>query len=80
MTDPIREFELDCERAGVTPTAALKAEGLNPSTWFRWKSGAVSPTLRKLEAARRGLERLKTAVTEADPAAGVALENGGACQ
>ena len=80
MTDPIREFELDCERAGVTPSAALKAGGLNPSTWFRWKSDAVSPTLRSLETARRGLERLKAAATEADPAPGVALENRGVCQ
>lgn len=80
MTDPIREFELDCERAGVAPSAALKAGGLNPSTWFRWKSDAVSPTLRSFAAARRGLERLKADATEAQPDGDVSLAKSGALQ
>lgn len=80
MTDPIREFELECERAGVAPSAALKAGALNPKTWFRWKSGAVSPTLRSFEAARRGLETLKLAANEADAGAEVSLAKPGAVQ
>lgn len=55
MASEIEKFESDCTSAGVSPSAAFKAGGLNPSTWFRWQAGKVSPTLRSLDAARRGL-------------------------
>lgn len=80
MSDPIREFETACEQAGVTPTAAFRAGGLNPSTWFRWKSEAASPTLRSLRAAREGLEKLASGEGVDPSAASVALENPGEFQ
>lgn len=54
----IDAFERECAVAGVSPSAALRAGGLNPSTWFRWKAETASPTLRSLSAARDGLRRL----------------------
>lgn len=59
MANLIDKFEQDCRDAGVRPVSAIKAAGLNSSTWFRWKSGAVSPTLRSLEAAQAGLDLLR---------------------
>lgn len=61
MSDLITEFERDCAKAEVPPTAALKAGGVHPSLWTKWKTGGVSPTLRNFEAARRGLDTLKRA-------------------
>lgn len=55
MSDLLSDFERDCAAAGVSPTAALKAGGVHPTLWSKWASGAVSPTLRNFEAARRGL-------------------------
>lgn len=57
MTE-LNRFEADCVAAGVTPTDAVKAGGLAASTWFRWKGQTTSPTLRSLEAARLGLQRV----------------------
>jgi len=57
MTE-LDRFESDCLKAGVTPTEAVRAGGLAPSTWFRWRNLSTSPTLRSLAAARRGLECL----------------------
>lgn len=67
MTE-LNRFEADCVAAGVTPTDAVKAGGLAASTWFRWKGQTTSPTLRSLEAARLGLERV---VSERRVAGGV---------
>lgn len=62
----IEQFEADCERAGVKPSAVVKRAGMAASTWFRWKSGEVSPTVRSLDAARDALDK---AISEAsDPA------------
>lgn len=61
MSDLLTNFERDCTRAKVTPSAALKAGGVHPTLWPKWKSGAVSPTLRNFENARRGLDILKAA-------------------
>lgn len=55
MSDMLRDFESACERAGVTPTAALKAGGVHPTLWGKWKGGK-SPTLKNFERAKRGLE------------------------
>ena len=59
MSELLATFKKDCASAGVAPTAALKAAGVHPSLWAKWESGAVSPTLRNFEAARRGLSALK---------------------
>lgn len=66
MSDLIREFELACEAANVAPSAALRRAGLSPSTWFRWKANAVSPTLRSFDAARAGLATIIAERGEAD--------------
>jgi hypothetical protein len=58
MADLITEFERDCDRAGVKPTAILKAAAVHPSLWWKWKEGKVSPTLRNFEAARNKLDEL----------------------
>jgi hypothetical protein len=64
MIDLLTDFERACGAAGVAPTAALKAGGVHPTLWTKWKNGK-SPTLRNFEAAHRGLEVLKSAQTKA---------------
>lgn len=59
MSDLLADFERDCAEAEVAPTAALKAGGVHPTLWPKWKSGAVSPTLRNFENARKGLAKIK---------------------
>jgi hypothetical protein len=59
MSDLLADFERDCSAANVAPSAALRAGGVHPSLWKKWKDGAVSPTLRNFEAARRGLGQLR---------------------
>ena len=68
MSDPIDDFERDCAAANLAPTAVLREAGLNASTWFRWKSGAVSPTLRSFDAARSALKRLAVGHDRVAPA------------
>jgi hypothetical protein len=58
MSDLIEDFEIACTAAGLAPVVVLREAGLNSSTWFRWKAGTVSPTLRSFDAARRALARL----------------------
>ena len=58
MSDPIEDFESACAVAGFAPATVLREAGLNASTWFRWKAGTVSPTLRSFEAARQALVRM----------------------
>jgi hypothetical protein len=57
MSDLLSDFERDCAAAGVAPPAALKAGGVHPTLWGKWKGG-MSPTLKNFEAARRGLEQI----------------------
>jgi hypothetical protein len=57
MSDLLSDFERDCASAGVAPSAALKAGGVHPTLWAKWKGG-MSPTLKNFEAARRGLEAI----------------------
>lgn len=59
MLDVLAEFESDCIAADILPSSALREGGVHPTLWGKWKSGAVSPTLRNFEAAKRGLESLK---------------------
>lgn len=66
MSRTIEAFERECARAGVSPVAVLKEAGLNSSTWFRWKNGTVSPTLRSFEGAQEALIRL-SAANDAEP-------------
>lgn len=56
MSDLLTTFERDCAAADVAPTEALKEGGVHPSLWSKWKRGAVSPTLKSFENARRGLD------------------------
>lgn len=58
QTSLLVEFERDCERAGVKPTDVLRAAGVHPTLWPKWRDGRVSPTLRSFEAARRALAAL----------------------
>ena len=61
MADLITQFEQDCKAASVSPPAALVAGGVHRSMWARWRSGTVSPTLKKFEQAREGLRKLAEA-------------------
>lgn len=61
MSDLIRQFELDCVSANVSPPHALKAGGVHDSLWWKWKEDKVSPTLRSFEKARAGLRKLMSA-------------------
>lgn len=58
----LTEFETDCRKCGVNPRAALEAGGVHPSLWKKWtrEEGAVSPTLRNFEAAKKGLALLRS--------------------
>jgi hypothetical protein len=58
MSDLLSQFEQDCVLANVPPTAALKAGGVHPTLWKKWKDGKASPTLRNFELARSGLKSL----------------------
>jgi hypothetical protein len=58
MSDMLTEFERDCAAADVSPAAALKAGGVHPTLWSKWKNG-MSPTLKNFQRARDGLEALK---------------------
>lgn len=69
MSDLLTDFEVDCKAADVAPSAALKEGGVHPSLWGKWKSGAVSPTLRNFEAARRGLDAIKHRAPGNNPSA-----------
>ncbi len=61
MSDLLAKFEADCNREGVQPTAALKAGGVHPTLWRKWKAGLLGPTLRNFEAAQRGLSEVVAA-------------------
>jgi hypothetical protein len=54
------DFERDCAAAEINPADALRAGGVHPTLWTKWKRGA-SPTLKNFEAARAGLEALRAA-------------------
>lgn len=58
MSELIRQFELDCVAAKVSPPQALKAGGVHDSLWWKWKEDKVSPTLRSFEKAQSGLRKL----------------------
>lgn len=64
MSDLIRQFELDCVAAKVSPPQALKAGGVHDSLWWKWKEDKVSPTLRSFERARGGLRKLVAAAND----------------
>ncbi|MDB5438155.1 MAG: hypothetical protein JWM33_582 [Caulobacteraceae bacterium] len=59
MSDYLALFERECAEVGISPRRALEHGGVHPSLWGKWKSGAVSPTLRNFEAARGGLAALR---------------------
>lgn len=61
MSDLLTTFERECAAAGVAPAAALKAGGVHPSLWRKWRDGKVSPTLASFEKARGGLASLRAA-------------------
>jgi hypothetical protein len=58
MSDLLSQFEADCSAAEIAPTAALQAGGVHKTLWWKWKAGAVSPTLRNFENAKAGLQKL----------------------
>jgi hypothetical protein len=58
MADLLTDFERKCDDKNVSPTEALKRAGVHPSLWWKWKARKVSPTLRSLEAAQKGLDQV----------------------
>lgn len=58
MSDLLTEFEAACKLAKIEPTAALRAGGVHPTLWAKWRDGRASPTLRNFERARNGLQAL----------------------
>jgi len=59
MSNLIQTFSARCDAVGVRPVEVLRQAGLHGSVWWRWRSGAVSPTLRSLEAAERVLAEIE---------------------
>jgi hypothetical protein len=55
----MESFAQACADAGFAPEDVIQRAGVHRSTWFRWKDGGVSPTLRKWDAVQQELERLK---------------------
>ncbi|WP_440177593.1 hypothetical protein [Asticcacaulis sp.] len=58
MSQRIHHFEEQCLSAGVKPVQALVQANLHRSLWWKWRSGKVSPTLERFEAAERGLQEI----------------------
>lgn len=59
-SDPRMEtFAQECAAVGYAPEDVIQRAGVHRSTWFRWRDGDVSPTLRKWDAVQEELERLK---------------------
>jgi len=59
MSNLIQTFSARCDAIGVKPVEVLRRAGLHGSVWWRWRSGAVSPTLRSFEAAERVLGEIE---------------------
>lgn len=59
MSNLIQTFSARCDAVGVKPVEVLRRAGLHGSVWWRWRSGAVSPTLRSFEAAERVLAEIE---------------------
>lgn len=59
LSDAIDRFARACGEATVTPQAALREGGVDPSLWLKWRSGKVSPTFKSFEAATAGLQRIR---------------------
>ena len=68
MSHLLSTFERECAAAGVAPAAALKAGGVHPSLWRKWREGGVSPTLASFEKARDGLEVLRRDASDQEAA------------
>jgi len=56
--DLLSDFERACADAKIAPADALRAGGVHPTLWSKWKRGA-SPTLKNFEAAWGGLRILR---------------------
>ena len=54
------DFERACRRAGIAPTEALKAGGVHHTLWRKWTELGVNLTVRNLERAYSGLEKLRS--------------------
>lgn len=61
----LADFDARCVTVGVKPTAVLKAAGIHPTLWPKWREGGVSPTLRNFEAAVAKLEEIERNVAAA---------------
>jgi hypothetical protein len=60
MSPLLNQFIAECEISNVPPRHALAAGGVHPSLWYRWAKGK-GPTLRNIEAALLGLEKIRSA-------------------
>ena len=61
----IAEIGQDMAALGLSEVKLCELAGINRSTWWRWKNGEVSPTLRQLTNVREALdaERQRQAAT-----------------
>jgi transcriptional regulator with XRE-family HTH domain len=70
--DPLKQFEDDCAKAGVSVPDVLKDAGVAQSTWWRWKNDRFEPrgaTLRKLREALDRKSRRRSPSAQAGAAA-----------
>jgi transcriptional regulator with XRE-family HTH domain len=58
MKTKIKKIEADAAKYGVTMTDVCRRAGVNPATWWRWKTQKTEPRTSKLEAIRKALNHL----------------------
>jgi transcriptional regulator with XRE-family HTH domain len=68
LTAQITEIETRLGGAGVPLGRLFDRSGVDRSTWSRWRSGKVSPTLRKFAAVMQALDELAPANAQNSPA------------
>lgn len=54
MDDPLADFEAECTERGAKPADVIRAAGVAPSTYWRWRKDKFEPrprTIRKLREA-----------------------------
>ena len=55
MKPQLKKIEADAAKQGVTMTDVCRRAGVNPATWWRWKTGKTEPRNSKLEAIRKAI-------------------------
>lgn len=64
MSDLLTDFKRDCEAVGVKPLEVFRAAKVNPSCWWRWDKGTISPTIKTFQIVRTKLDELLDAAKQ----------------